>query len=148
MGFAKVSFKNPLVWEGVRLRRIKTIVLALGLVVLAGCNFNYDSPSWVQAAASQTGAAIGTGTGTAELAWEVPTENTNGTPLMDLAGYTVVYGTSPATMNRWVQLTDIGTTSYVLKGLGQGTWYFAVLSYTLSGANSALSNIASKTISQ
>ena len=77
----------------------------------------------------------------------MPTENTNGTPLTDLAGYTIVYGTSPATMNRWVQLPDIGTTSYVVKGLGQGTWYFAIVSYTLSGANSALSNIGSKTIS-
>jgi hypothetical protein len=123
------------------LRRIKTVFLGLGLTALAGCHFNYDSPSGV---AGQSGAATA---GSAELAWQMPTENTNGTPLSDLAGYTIVYGTSPATMNRWVQLSDIGATSYVVKGLGQGTWYFAVLSYTLSGANSALSNIASKTIS-
>ena len=94
---------------------------------------------------SNTGAA--TGAGTAELAWEMPTQNTNGTPLTDLAGYTIVYGTGPNAMNHWVQLTNIGTTSYVIKGLGQGTWYFAVLSYTSSGENSALSNIASKIIS-
>jgi hypothetical protein len=120
------------------------MVLGLGLTALAGCNFNYDSRSGVQGAGGQSGAATA---GSAELAWQMPTENTNGTPLSDLAGYTIVYGTSPATMNRWVQLSDIGATSYVVKGLGQGTWYFAVLSYTLSGANSALSNIASKTIS-
>jgi hypothetical protein len=119
----------------------------LGLVVLAGCNFDHDSPSGIQGVASQSSNGASTGAGTAELAWEVPTQNTNGTPLTDLAGYTVVYGTSPVRMNRWVQLTNIGSTSYVVKGLGQGTWYFAVLSYTLSGANSALSNIASKTIS-
>jgi hypothetical protein len=122
---------------------MKSLVLALGLMVLAGCNFNYDSPSGTQASA---GTSAGTGTGTAELAWQMPTENTNGTPLTDLAGYTIVYGASPSTMNRWVQLTDIGTTGYVIKGLGQGTWYFAIVSYTLSGANSALSNISSKTI--
>jgi hypothetical protein len=118
-------------------------------MILAGCNFNYDSPSGTQGAASQTGSAASTsaGTGTAELAWEIPTENTNGTPLTDLAGYTIVYGPSPSDMDHWVQLADIGTTSYVVKGLGQGTWYFAVLSFTLSGANSPLSNIASKTIS-
>jgi hypothetical protein len=119
----------------------------VGLTVLAGCNFNYDSPSGTQGVAGQTGAAAGTSTGTAELAWQMPTENTNGTPLTDLAGYTIVYGSSPSTMNSSVQLTDIGTTSYVVKGLGQGTWYFAIVSYTLSGADSALSNIGSKTIS-
>jgi hypothetical protein len=124
------------------LRRIKSVVLAVGLMALAGCNFNYDSPSGVQGVASQTASSAGT----AELAWQMPTENTNGTPLTDLAGYTIVYGTSPSTMNRWVQLADIGTTSYVVKGLGQGTWYFAILSYTLSGANSPLSNIGSKSV--
>ena len=124
---------------------MKTMILGLGLLALTGCSFDYDSRSGVQGAGGQSGAA--TGTGSAELAWQMPTENTNGTPLTDLAGYTIVYGTSPASMNRWVQLSDIGTTSYVVKGLGQGTWYFAILSYTLSGANSALSNIASKTIS-
>lgn len=131
------------------LHRINTIVLASGLIALAGCNFNYDVGSGLQGIAGQTGAAAGAtaGTGTAELAWEIPTENTNGTPLTDLAGYTIVYGTSPSTMENSVQLGNIGTTSYVIKGLGAGTWYFAVLSYTLSGVNSALSNIGSKTIS-
>jgi hypothetical protein len=133
------------------LSRARNIALGLALLVLAGCNFNYDSPSGIQGVASQTGSAAstssGTGSGTAELAWEIPTENTNGTPLTDLAGYTIVYGPSPSDMDHWVPLADIGTTSYVVKGLGQGTWYFAILSYTLSGANSPLSNIASKTIS-
>jgi hypothetical protein len=130
------------------LSRAKNIALGLALLVLAGCTFTYDSPSGIQGVATQTGSADGStsGTGSAELAWEMPTENTNGTPLTDLAGYTVVYGTSPSSMDRWVQLTNIGTTSYVIQGLGQGTWYFAVLSYTLSGANSPLSNIGTKTI--
>ena len=129
--------------------RTKNVALALGLLVLAGCSFDYSTPagqgSASQPSGSNTGAA--TGAGSAELAWEMPTQNTNGTPLTDLAGYTIIYGTGPNAMNHWVQLTDIGTTSYVIKGLGQGTWYFAVLSYTSSGANSALSNIATKIIS-
>jgi hypothetical protein len=92
-------------------------------------------------------ASVGSGAGSAALSWEMPTKNTNGSPLTDLAGYTIVYGPSPEAMNKWVQVTDIGSTSYVIQGLGQGTWYFAVLSYTTSGANSALSNLVSKTIS-
>jgi len=124
------------------------MALGLALVVLAGCNFDHDSPSIQGSQVAGAGSrASAVGTGTAELAWEIPTENTNGTPLTDLAGYTIVYGSSPSTMDSLVQLSNIGTTSYVIKGLGQGTWYFAVLSYTLSGVNSQLSNVASKTIS-
>jgi hypothetical protein len=109
-------------------------------MALAGCHFNYDSPG----VGGQSGAA--TGMGSAELAWEVPTQNTDGTPITDLAGYTVVYGPTPEAMDSRVQLTGIDSTSYVVKVLGQGTWYFAVLSYTASGTSSALSNIASKAI--
>jgi hypothetical protein len=129
------------------LSRTKNIALALGLVVLAGCNFDYSTPTGQGSTSQLSGTGAATGAGSAELAWEMPTQNTNGTPLTDLAGYTIVYGTGPNAMNHWVQLTDIGATSYVIQGLGQGTWYFAVLSYTSSGANSALSNIATKIIS-
>lgn len=116
-------------------------VLALGLMSLAGCHFDTDNSGSGNAASAAPGA------GGATLHWEMPTENTNGTPLTDLQGYTIVYGESPGSMNQWVQISDIGTTSYVLSGLTPGTWYFAVLSYTASGVNSALSNVVSKTIS-
>lgn len=137
------------------MRQIKAIVLALGLVVLAGCNFDSGSPSGVQGVTSQssTGGATSTSTGasasagTAQLAWQIPTENTNGTALTDLAGYTIVYGASPAVLDHSVQVTDIETTSYAVTGLSQGTWYFAILSNTSSGESSALSDIASTTIS-
>jgi len=127
------------------LSRSKYIALGLALVLLAGCSFDYSTPAG-QGSDSLSSAGGSTGSGSAELAWEMPTQNTNGTSLSDLAGYTIVYGTGPNAMNHWVQLTNIGTTSYVINGLGQGTWYFAVLSYTLSGANSPLSNIGTKTI--
>ena len=133
------------------MRQIKAIVLALGLVVLAGCNFDSGSPSGVQGVTSQssTGGATSTGAsaGTAQLAWQIPTENTNGTALTDLAGYTIVYGASPAVLDHSVQVTDVETTSYAVTGLSQGTWYFAILSNTSSGESSALSDIASTTIS-
>jgi hypothetical protein len=125
------------------LREKSSIVLALGLLsVLAGCHFDANRGTGDMASAN----AQAGGSASATLHWEMPTENTNGTPLTDLQGYTIVYGPNPETMNRWVQVTDIGTTSYEVAGLGRGTWYFAVLSFTSSGANSALSNLVSKTI--
>ena len=138
-------------WEGETLRRSNqvVVVLALGLMSLGGCNFNADRDG-------TAGSGGGTGSGTsaaalgpnaATLHWEMPTENTNGTPLSDLQGYTIIYGSSPEAMNKWVTISDIGTTSYVVSDLESGTWYFAILSYTASGVNSALSNVVSKTIS-
>ncbi len=132
---------------------LKNIALSLGLVVLAGCSFDSSSPSGIlPGATSQAGTGSGaavssTGaTGKAELAWQIPTENTNGTPLTDLSGYTIVYGTSAGLLDHSVQLTDIESTSYVVTGLGAGTWYFAILSNTSSGTSSALSDVASTTI--
>jgi hypothetical protein len=129
------------------LSRAKNIALGLALVALAGCSFDYDTPSG-QGSVSQSAAGSGTntGAGTAALTWQVPTENTNGTPLTDLAGYTIVYGTTPDALSNSVQVTDIETTSYVVKGLGQGTWYFAIMSNTSSGETSTLSSIESTTI--
>lgn len=128
---------------------IKSIVVALGLLSLAGCN--NDSPAGALGGTSQSSTGTGTGTstsaGTAELAWQIPTENTNGTALTDLAGYTIVYGTTPDALDHSVQVTDMETTSYVVTGLSQGTWYFAILSNTSSGESSTLSDVASTTIS-
>ena len=119
--------------------------MALGVISLAGCHFDTDPNS--TGVASSASAGAGSTAAGVTLHWEMPTENTNGTPLTDLQGYTIVYGESPASMNRWVQISDIGMTSYSLSDLRPGTWYFAILSYTTSGVNSALSNVVSKTIS-
>jgi hypothetical protein len=36
--------------------------------------------------------------------------------------------------------------TYVLSNLAAGTWYFSINAYTTAGAESVVSNIASKTI--
>jgi len=84
--------------------------------------------------------------GTATVNWSIPTQNTNGTPLVNLAGYYIYYGTSANNLNQTVQVTNPGTTSYVLTNLAPGTWYFGIVDYTTSGVDSGYSNIASATI--
>ena len=86
-------------------------------------------------------------TGSATIRWTPPTEDTTGAPLTDLRGYRILYGTSSSNLNQLLELPNPGLTSGVVQDLGPGTWYFAVKAYTSSGAESALSNIASKTIS-
>lgn len=49
-------------------------------------------------------------------------------------------------MTNTVDITNPGTTTYVISNLSAGTWYFGVTAYTNSGEQSAMSNVGSKTI--
>ena len=84
--------------------------------------------------------------GTATLSWTGVKTDTHGKPLKNLAGYKIHYGTSAKAMNTAVVLKNPKQTTYVIKGLHRGTWYFTVNAYTTSGAEGVLSNVASKTI--
>jgi hypothetical protein len=85
--------------------------------------------------------------GAATLSWTPPTTNTNGTPLTDLTGYTINYGTSADSLTSSVNVPQATTTSYTFQGLSSGTWYFTVSAYASDGSQSAPSSVASKTIS-
>jgi len=84
--------------------------------------------------------------GTATLTWSSVKTDVSGKALQDLAGYRIRYGTSAKAMYTIVTVKDPRQTTYVVKDLYPGTWYFAVTAYTTSGAESALSGVASKTI--
>jgi len=90
--------------------------------------------------------AAGASTGSATLSWTPPTQNTDGSTLSNLSGYRIYYGTSSSALNQTVQVSGAGMNRYVIGDLTGGTYYFAVKSVTSSGTESALSNIASKTI--
>lgn len=84
--------------------------------------------------------------GTATLSWEAPTANTNGSPLIDLAGYRIYYGPSPKQLSHSVHIKSVGLQTYVIDDLEPGTWYFAVKSVAANGAESSLSDVVAKTI--
>ncbi|HKQ82516.1 MAG TPA: putative Ig domain-containing protein [Steroidobacteraceae bacterium] len=84
--------------------------------------------------------------GGATLSWTPPTQNTNGTSLTDLVGYRIYYGTSSSALTQQIQVANASVSSYVVSGLGSGTYYFGVRAYNTSGTESALSNVASKTL--
>lgn len=83
----------------------------------------------------------------ADVTWEAPTTNTNGSALTDLAGFRVYYGTSPSSLTQTADVPSAGATDYVVQGLTAGTWYFAVAAYTNTGVQSSFSSVVSKTIS-
>jgi len=86
-------------------------------------------------------------TGSATLSWAAPTQNSDGSPLLDLAGYKVYWGTSSGNYTNSVTLNGAGMTTYVVENLLSGTtYYFAVTSFNSDGLESDFSNEASKTI--
>ena len=84
--------------------------------------------------------------GSATLSWTAPTLNTNGTPLTNLSGYQINYGTSAASMAQTQQITDPTSTTSTVSGLSSGTWYFEVVAINSAGAQSSVSGVVSKTI--
>jgi hypothetical protein len=76
------------------------------------------------------------------LTWEPPTENTDSSALVDLAGYHVYF--SPVAQNLRNSRLDFanpGMSSVVVSGLTSGLWYFAVAAYNSQGVEGELSSI-------
>jgi len=86
-------------------------------------------------------------TGSAAMQWTVPTQNTDGSPLTDLAGYRIYYGTSSTSLDHSVDVNPATITSYTIAGLSRGvTYYFAIASVNTAGVSSDISSVISKTI--
>jgi len=86
------------------------------------------------------------GGGSATVNWTAPTTNTNGTPLTNLAGFKVLFGTSASALNQSQMVNDPRATSKTLSSLGAGTWYFAVRAVNSNQVESDSSNVGQKTI--
>jgi hypothetical protein len=91
-------------------------------------------------------AVVAVASGSATLSWTPPTTNTNGSPLTDLAGYRVRWGTTAGNYPNSVTLNNPGLTSYVVGSLVPGTYYFVVTALNSAGVESQYSNMGSKTI--
>ena len=85
-------------------------------------------------------------TGSATLSWTPPTTNSDGSPLVGLAGFRIVYGQVSRQYSQVLDIPSAAVTSAMVESLATGTWYFAVKAYTSAGVESDLSNEASKTI--
>lgn len=78
--------------------------------------------------------------------WTLPTANTDGTALTDLAGSRVVYGRTATQLDQVRQVSPALASSQSVGDLAAGAWFFAVVVTNAAGVDSALSNIATKTI--
>lgn len=83
--------------------------------------------------------------GQAILSWDPPSTNADGSPLTDLSGYRIYYGTSPGVYGT---MRDVGNVmSSTVTNLADGSpYYFVVTAYDLSGNESGFSNEVNKII--
>jgi hypothetical protein len=79
-----------------------------------------------------------------QLSWSLPTMNTDGTPLTDLTGYMVYYGTDPTFATKVTKFISAPNLSTTISNLAVGsTYYFAVASVSASGGTGNRSNSVS-----
>jgi hypothetical protein len=78
--------------------------------------------------------------------WVAPTQNSNGSPLTNLAGYKIHYGTSSQDYTEVVALNNPSLDRYVLDSLPKGTYYFAITAYNSAGVESSLSGEITATL--
>jgi len=86
------------------------------------------------------------GSGSVSLSWQAPTKNTDGSTLINLAGYRVYYGRTAGSYTHSVQLPNKSLTSVVIEDLAPARWYFSVKAYNTSGVVSSFSSPISKLI--
>ncbi|HZL96238.1 MAG TPA: putative Ig domain-containing protein, partial [Vicinamibacterales bacterium] len=63
--------------------------------------------------------------GSATLRWTAPTQNSDGSPLTDLAGYKIYWGPAQNNYPNSVTLDNPGLTTYVVENLVPGTYFFS-----------------------
>ncbi len=85
-------------------------------------------------------------TGSATLTWTPPTANTDGSPLTDLTGYKIYYGTSRGNYPNEIMVDNPGLATYVIENLSANTYFFVTKSVNSQQIESEFSNEASKTI--
>jgi Fibronectin type III domain len=84
--------------------------------------------------------------GAVTLNWTPPTENVDGTPITNLSGYDIHYGTSSGDYTQTVSVASPGIATYVVDNLTPGTYYFSVSAVESDGSESPLSSEVSATV--
>lgn len=145
-----------MMFRGVGSPRIARVALAaLICASLAACNDSGNATGGSSAAStgvatSATSAASqgGTTDKSVTLSWSPPTQNSDGSSLSNLAGYTLHYGTSSEDYTGSIEITNPTATSYVVSdsNFPPGTYYFAISAYNAQQVSSSLSGEVSITV--
>src|SRR5687767_5083120 len=122
-----------------RKNRVRSFVVSsLAVVLLAASGGEGGSAAANTAEDSATTDAADTvsGNGSVTLTWHPPTENIDGSPLSDLSGYRVYWGTLEGDYPHSATLDNPGLASYVVEQLAPAQWFFVMTALTTAGAES------------
>ncbi len=84
--------------------------------------------------------------GSITLNWTAPTENEDGTALVDLAGFHIYWGTTPGNYPNSLTINNASISTYVVDNLAPGTYEFVATSFNTSGVESIFSNSTTKVV--
>lgn len=87
-----------------------------------------------------------TALGNVSLSWVAPTENSDGSALIDLAGYKIYYRKNSGSSYREVLIDNPGISTYVVDNLSPATYYFAATAFNASGMESSFSSEIQKVV--
>jgi hypothetical protein len=122
-------------------------VATLGLALSACGGGGSGSSSAASPSQAASGSSLPPATSNAvTLNWAPPTENTDGTPLTNLAGYDIHYGTASGNYTQSVSVSNSGIATYVVDNLTPGTYYFSVSAVNADGTESPPSPEVSATV--
>lgn len=82
------------------------------------------------------------------LSWDPPTERDDGSPLTNLAGYKLYWGTALGHYPNLAPVPNPGIATYIVDQLPAGTYYLVATAYDSYGIESDFSNVATHTIMQ
>jgi hypothetical protein len=71
------------------------------------------------------------------MTWISPSLNTDGSPLTDVVGYRISYGTSAGNLTGSTDVAGAAVTSSTISDLVAGTYYFSVVTLNSAGVASA-----------
>ncbi len=130
------------------LTRLAFVLSLSALLQLSGCGgIGVDTPASNGAADVHAPLSNGAGpTNVAKLSWTPPTENTDGTPLLDLSGHKIYIRPAEGSYTELIDLSNPALTTYVVDNLAPGTYFFVITAYNSAGRDSEASSVVSKTI--
>ena len=82
------------------------------------------------------------------LTWDPPVLSADGSPLDDLAGYTIYKGVDPADLVIEATIPNPGVSAFMIENLTPDTYWFTVTATDITGNESAQPSPVSKTITQ
>jgi hypothetical protein len=140
-------------FERVNAARLSLTACALATALLAACGGGTSDGTTASPAADTSAPAdpgtsgAGTATmGALSLSWTAPATNDDGTPISDLAGYRVYYGTASGYYTDNVTISNPSTVTATISNLPADTYYVVVRAFNSVNIESKASNEVSKTI--